>query len=294
MDGATHSFLDAGAWSGLIFSGGWSRSEGGASDITAPADDSLVATVGKGVKADVTRAAAAARLAQPGWEATPAHERARILNAAADLLVKNGEELIPWIIRETGSIYPKAAIEIEHSAGFLRLAAVAAMEATGRILPSQDGRHEEAIRVAHGVVGVISPFNFPLILSVRAIAAALATGNAVVHKPDPRTPITGGMIIARIFEEAGLPKDLLHIIPGGGEVGGAMCEDPNIAMVASPARPKWAPVGEACGRNLKKVQLELGGKNALIILDDADLDRPPPMPPGALGCIRARSAWRPA
>ncbi|MCZ8334301.1 MAG: aldehyde dehydrogenase family protein [Rhodobacteraceae bacterium] len=271
MDGSLHSFLSAESWQGMIFSGGWTVAAGGKTDVTAPADGSHVASVGKGNAADVAKAAAAARAAQPAWEATPAQERARILNAAADALVRHGEELIPWIIRETGSIYPKAAIEIEHSAGFLRLAAVAALEPAGRIIPSQDGRHEELLRVPHGVVGVISPFNFPLILSVRAIAAALATGNAVLHKPDPRTPITGGVIIARIFEEAGLPKDLLHIIPGGGDVGAALCEDRNIAMVSFTGSPEvGAKVGEACGRNLKRVQLELGGKNALIILDDAD------------------------
>lgn len=271
MDGTGHSFLAQEAWEGKIYSGGWTDGQGGAGIIRAPADDSAVASVGQGNGPDVARAAAAARAAQPGWEATPAHERARILNAAADILQANGEELIPWIIRETGSIPPKAGIEIEHSAGFLRAAAAAAVEPAGRLVPSQDGRHEELLRVAHGVVGVISPFNFPLILSVRAIAAALATGNAVVHKPDPRTPITGGIIIARIFEKAGLPANLLHIVPGGAEVGGALCSDPNIAMVSFTGSPEiGAKVGEACGRHLKRVQLELGGKNALIILDDAD------------------------
>jgi benzaldehyde dehydrogenase (NAD) len=271
MDGAQHGFIAQHAWEGKIYSGGWTDGEHGAGRIMAPADDSLVASVGQASAADVVRAAAAARAAQPGWEATPAHERARILNAAADILQRNGEELIPWIIRETGSIPPKAGIEIEHSAGFLRAAAAAAVEPAGRLVPSQDGRHEELLRVPHGVVAVISPFNFPLILSIRAIAAALATGNAVVHKPDPRTPITGGIIIARIFEEAGLPKDLLHIVPGGADVGAALCEDPNIAMVSFTGSPEiGAKVGEACGRNLKRVQLELGGKNALIIMDDAD------------------------
>lgn len=271
MDGSAHSFLALETWQGLIFSGGWTAARGGASLITAPGDGSTVASVGTGTREDVATAAAAARAVQPAWEATPAHERARILNKAADILQANGEELIPWIIRETGSIPPKAGIEIEHSAGFLRAAAAAAVEPAGRVIPSQDGRHEELLRVAHGVIGVISPFNFPLILSVRAIAAALATGNAVVHKPDPRTPITGGIIIARIFEEAGLPANLLHIVPGGAEVGAALCEDPNIAMVSFTGSPEiGARVGEACGRNLKRVQLELGGKNALIILDDAD------------------------
>lgn len=271
MDGTSHSFLAVETWQGLIYSGGWTQASGGVAQITAPADGSEVATVGKGARDDVSRAAATARAAQPGWEATPPHERARILNAAADILERNGDELIPWIIRETGSIPPKAGIEIEHSAGFLRAAAAAAVEPAGRVIPSQDGRHEELLRVAHGVVGVISPFNFPLILSIRAIAAALATGNAVLHKPDPRTPITGGIIIARIFEEAGLPDNLLHIIPGGGDVGEALCEDPNIGMVSFTGSPEvGSKVGEACGRNLKRVQLELGGKNALIILDDAD------------------------
>jgi benzaldehyde dehydrogenase (NAD) len=266
MDGSQVTFFDDTTWSGKIYTGGWADGSNGADDVTAPADGSLVATVGR---------ASAALAAQPAWEATPAPERAAILQRAADLLEQNSEELIPWIIRESGSIPPKAGIEIEHSAGFLRAAAEAAVETTTHSLKSVDGRDatEELVRVAHGVVGVISPFNFPLILSMRAIAAALATGNAVVHKPDPRTPLTGGMMIARIFEDAGLPADLLHIVPGGADVGAALCEDPKIAMVSFTGSPEvGAKVGEACGRTLKKVQLELGGKNALIVMDDADLE----------------------
>jgi benzaldehyde dehydrogenase (NAD) len=271
MDGAATGFMQQDCWSGMIHSGGWVPAEGGIFDVFAPADGSHVASVGNGGPADVVRAAAAAAAAQPAWEATPAGERARILIAAADALEGHAAELMPWIIRETGSIPPKAGIEIEHSAAFLRAAAATALEPTRRSIETLDGRHEEVIRVAHGVVGVISPFNFPLILSVRAIAAALATGNAVVHKPDPRTPISGGMLIARIFEEAGLPDGLLHVIPGGADVGNALCEDRHVAMVSFTGSPAvGARVGEACGRNLKKVQLELGGKNALIIQDDAD------------------------
>lgn len=273
MDGTQHDFMAVGTWQGRIYSGGWVTGTGGAADVIAPGDGSTLASVGTGGPADVAAAARAARAAQPAWEATPAHKRAQILTAAAALLERHRDELMPWIIRETGSIPPKAAIEIEHSASFLRAAAAIATEPAGRILPSMDGRHEELLRVPHGVVGVISPFNFPLILSIRAIAAGLATGNAIVHKPDPRTPVSGGIIIARIFEEAGLPAGLLHVIPGGGDVGAAMCEDPDIAMVSFTGSPEvGAKVGAACGRTLKRVQLELGGKNALIILDDADLD----------------------
>ena len=275
MDGSHASFLDENVWNGKIYVTGWVDAKGGTQQITAPADGALVGTVGNATAADLSEAAAAAAKAQPAWEATAPEARAAILNKAADILEANAEELLPWIIQESGSIPPKAGIEIEHSAGFLRAAADAATQSPTATLSSVDGRDatEELIRVAHGVVGVISPFNFPMVLSMRAIAAALATGNAVVHKPDPRTPISGGIIIARVFEEAGLPADLLHIVPGGADVGAALCEDPNIAMVSFTGSPGvGAKVGEACGRNLKKVQLELGGKNALIILDDADID----------------------
>lgn len=275
MDGSHVSFLDENVWNGKIYVTGWVDAKGGTQQITAPADGALVGTVGNATAADLSEAAAAAAKAQPAWEATAPEARAAILNKAADILEANAEELLPWIIQESGSIPPKAGIEIEHSAGFLRAAAEAATQSPTATLSSVDGRDatEELIRVAHGVVGVISPFNFPMVLSMRAIAAALATGNAVVHKPDPRTPISGGIIIARVFEEAGLPADLLHIVPGGADVGAALCEDPNIAMVSFTGSPGvGAKVGEACGRNLKKVQLELGGKNALIILDDADID----------------------
>ncbi len=275
MDGAQQTFFDSSTWVGKIFTGGWAVGSGGVDDVAAPADGAVLATVGRASPADLTAAAQAARKAQPSWEATAPAKRAEILNAAADLLQANAEELMPWIIAESGSIPPKAGIEIEHSAGFLRSAAQAATQEQAQSLVSVDGREaqEELIRVAHGVVGVISPFNFPLILSIRAIAAALATGNAVVHKPDPRTPITGGLMIARVFEAAGLPENLLHIVPGGADVGAAMCEDPNIAMVSFTGSPEvGAKVGETCGRTLKKVQLELGGKNALIVLDDAELE----------------------
>ncbi|WP_210250684.1 aldehyde dehydrogenase family protein [Mesorhizobium sp. SARCC-RB16n] len=169
-------------------------------EIADPATDAILASVGLAGPADVAAAASAARAVQPAWAARLPAERAAMLNKAADILERNAEELIGWIMRESGSIQPKAGIEIEHGAGFLRHAAAAAIEPNGLMLPSMDiGRRNFARRVPHGVVGVISPFNFPLVLSIRAIAAALATGNTVVHKPDPRTSISGGIIIARIL-----------------------------------------------------------------------------------------------
>ena len=146
-------------------------------------------------------------------------------------------------------------------------------EPQGLVLPSDPGRISLAGRLPRGVIGIISPFNFPLILSCRAVAPALATGNAVVLKPDPRTPLTGGFAIARIFEEAGLPKGVLQVLPGGAEAGEALCSDPDIAMIAFTGSSKVGRrIGELAGRHLKKVQLELGGKNAVIVFEDADLD----------------------
>ncbi|MBN3813950.1 aldehyde dehydrogenase family protein, partial [Paraburkholderia sp. Ac-20347] len=124
-----------------------------------------------------------------------------------------------------------------------------------------------------GVVGVISPFNFPLYLAMRAVAPALALGNAVVLKPDPRTSVCGGFAIARLFELAGLPAGVLHVLPGDGAAGAALTSDPHIAMIQfTGSTGAGRKVGEAAGRHLKKVSLELGGKNSLIVLDDADLD----------------------
>ena len=268
-----HNFLASTRWSGLAFLSGWQETFAGTMNVTDPANGNILASVGFGGADDIVRAAKEAKAAQKDWAKSLPADRAKILNKAADLLEEHGEELAGWIVKESGSIFPKAMIEIEHGALFIRHAATLATTPTGTFLPGMDGRTNYARRVPHGVVGVISPFNFPLILSIRSIAAALALGNTVVHKPDPRTPISGGIIIARIFEEAGLPNGVLHVVPGGADAGEALCTDPNIAMVSFTGSSRGGSrVGELCGKHLKKVQLELGGKNALVILEDADLD----------------------
>jgi benzaldehyde dehydrogenase (NAD) len=233
MNVQRHNFIDVQRWKGRAFLGGWHETTFGPANVVDPSSGQVIASIGLNGPADVTRAASEAKKAQPAWAAKFPLERAAILNRAAELLEQNAEELIDWIVRETGSIQPKAAIEIEHSVGFIRHAAASAIEPNGLMLASMDaGRRNYAKGVPHGVVGVISPFNFPLVLSIRAVAASLALGNAVVHKPDPRTPISGGIIIARIFEEAGLPPGLLHVVPGGVEAGEALCADPNVAMIS--------------------------------------------------------------
>jgi benzaldehyde dehydrogenase (NAD) len=261
------------AWKGKIFTGRWQMSRGGTREVIEPATGQVLTEVGWADAEDVAEAAKAAAAAQVEWANTPADQRAAVLRRAAQLLEAHTEPLRSWIVRETGSIPPKADFELHMVAGILIEAAAIATQPPGMMLPSGPKRMSFARRVPHGVIGVISPFNAPLILSARAIAPALALGNAVVLKPDPNTPVAGGFILARLFEAAGLPAGLLHVLPGDAIVGEAMIADPNIAMISfTGSTAAGRRVGELASRHLKRVTLELGGKNSTIVLDDADLD----------------------
>jgi benzaldehyde dehydrogenase (NAD) len=261
------------AWKGKIFTGRWQLAKGGTREVIEPATGKVLTEVGFADAEDVREAAQAAAAAQVEWANTPADQRAAVLRRAAQLLEAHAESLRPWIVRETGSIPPKADFELHMVTGILLEAAAIATQPPGMMLPSGPKRMSFARRVPHGVVGVISPFNAPLILSSRAVAPALALGNAVVLKPDPSTPVTGGFILARLFEAAGLPAGLLHVLPGDATVGEAMITDPNIAMISfTGSTAAGKRVGELASRHLKRVTLELGGKNATIVLDDADLE----------------------
>jgi benzaldehyde dehydrogenase (NAD) len=139
-------------------------------------------------------------------------------------------------------------------------------------MPSEQERLSLERRVPSGVVAVIAPFNFPLILSIRSVAPALALGNAVLLKPDPRTAVAGGVVLARIFEEAGLPDGVLHLLPGGPDTGEALIAEPNVRVVSfTGSTAAGRKVGELAARHLKRVHLELGGNSAIVVLDDVDL-----------------------
>ena len=144
----------------------------------------------------------------------------------------------------------------------------------GSLLPSaQTDRLSMVRRVPVGVVGAITPWNSPSVLGMRVVAPALALGNAVILKPDPQTPVCGGAVFAAIFREAGLPEGLLQIVIGGAEVGEALVTDPHVDMVSfTGSTAAGRRVGALAGGLLKKVSLELGGNNAFVVLDDADLE----------------------
>jgi benzaldehyde dehydrogenase (NAD) len=221
----------------------------------------------------VAESAALAHRSQPKWASLPYDERATVLRRAARLAEENVARIVEWVQRESGSTYMKAYFEVSMVVKVLHEASALPSQSAGEMLPSTPGRLSIARRRPLGVVGVISPFNFPLYLAMRAVAPALALGNAVVLKPDPRTAVCGGVVIARLFELAGLPVGVLHVLPGDGGAGQALVADPHIAMIQfTGSTGAGRKVGEAAGRHLKKVSLELGGKNSLIVLDDADLD----------------------
>src|SRR5262245_20406682 len=181
----TSAFLNEPRWRGNVFSSGWRKATAGTRAVQEPATGTGLSEVGLADARDVTAAAAAALKAQEQWVSMPYDERASIFRKAARLFEEHAEELVDWIVRETGSIAPKADVEVKAAIGILNLSAGMPTEPQGLVLPSNGGLISLGRRVPHGVVGIISPFNFPVILSIRAIAPALATGNAVVHKPDP-------------------------------------------------------------------------------------------------------------
>ncbi len=259
-------------WSGAFFDGSWQPSAQRQNAIE-PATGEVLGEVGLADAAQVARSAATAAQAQQAWAAAPYEQRAQVLRQAARLAEDNIDTLVEWLVRESGSTRLKAGFEAKVTIKALHEAAGLPSRSTGEILPSEPGRLNLARRRPLGVVGVISPFNFPLYLAMRAVAPAIALGNAVVLKPDPRTAVCGGAVIARLFEQAGLPAGVLHMLPGDGAAGAALTSDPNVAMIQfTGSTGAGRKVGEAAGKHLKKVSLELGGKNSLIILDDADLD----------------------
>jgi benzaldehyde dehydrogenase (NAD) len=267
------TLLDTSTWDGQLYSNGWRDASGGTRPVSEPATGNTLATIGFADGADVARAAAAAATAQRDWANTGFQERAAVLRRAGELIEKNAEEIQWWIIREAGSVQPKAELETHVAAQECFEAAALPSRPFGRILPSEQPRFSLERRVPAGVVAVIAPFNVPLILSIRSVAPALALGNAVVLKPDPRTAVCGGVVLARVFEEAGLPDGLLHVLPGGAEAGEALVADPHVRVVSfTGSTAAGRKVGATAARHLKRVHLELGGNSALVVLDDADLD----------------------
>jgi benzaldehyde dehydrogenase (NAD) len=266
------SLLDASTWTGKIHLDGWVDGSGGTSPAYEPATGGVLGETGVATPDDVRRAATRAAAAQREWAARKPTERAAVLRRAGLLFEQHAEEIHGWIVRESGAIAPKAQLETHIAAQECFEASALPTHPQGEVLSTDEDRWSLARRRPVGVVSVIAPFNFPLILSIRAVAPALALGNAVLLKPDPRTTVSGGVVLARVFEEAGLPTGLLSLLPGGAEVGAAVVEAPEVAVIAfTGSTAAGRAIGETAGRLLKRAHLELGGNNALVVLPGADV-----------------------
>lgn len=253
----------------------------GSSDKTLQVSDPFTGesllTLPMANREDLDQAYEAAQQAQAEWAATGPSARSAIMLRAVEIFDVRKEEIIDWLIRESGSTRIKATIEWGAARAITLESASLPGRSHGRLLPSDVPAKESRVhRKPLGVVGVISPWNFPLHLSTRSASPALALGNAVVIKPASDTPITGGLLLARIFEEAGLPKGLLSVVVGAGsDIGDAFVEHPVPAFISFTGSTE---VGRNIGRlasggeHLKRVALELGGNSPFVVLADADVE----------------------
>jgi acyl-CoA reductase-like NAD-dependent aldehyde dehydrogenase len=252
-------------------------SSGETFDDLDPFTGDVVARVPAGTRADAKRAVESAAEAFVEWSKAPPAQRQAVFLKAADILESRRDEVVPWLARETGCTFGFGMFQMGFVPGLFRQAAGSAYAAMGEILPSDTGAFAMGIRRPAGVVGAIAPWNAALILSARAIAAPLVLGNTVVLKPSELSPYSGGLLWGEIFTEAGLPPGVLNIVthaPGeAGPIGDELVESPHVRRLNFTGSTETGrKLAEAAGRNLKRIVLELGGYNPLIILADADLD----------------------
>jgi acyl-CoA reductase-like NAD-dependent aldehyde dehydrogenase len=258
--------------------GEWVDASDGTFDDRDPFTGEVVARVASAGREDAQRAIEAATNAFPAWSQTPPAERQRIFLKAADLLEGRTEEVVGLLARETGCSFGFGMFQLSFVPGLFRQAAALAYSPVGQVLPSDiPGTFAMALRRPVGVVGAIAPWNAALILSARAIAAPLALGNTVVLKPSEWSPVSGGLLWGEIFAEAGIPAGVLNVVahaPGeAGPIGDELVEHPAVRRINfTGSTATGRKLAEAAGRQLKRVVLELGGYNPLIVLADADME----------------------
>lgn len=243
-------------------------------ETRSPVDESLICTVAKGDASDIDAAAKAAKAAFPAWSAMDGAARKKIMHKIADLIVERAEEIALCECWDTGQAYrfmSKAALR--GAENFRYFADLAPAARDGKSLPTKDHMNVTS-RSAIGPVGVITPWNTPFMLSTWKIAPALAAGCTVVHKPAEFSPLTA-RILAEIAHEAGLPAGVWNLVNGMGEdAGRALTEHPDIKAIAFVGESRTGSMIMKQGADtLKRCHFELGGKNPVVVFDDADLDR---------------------
>ncbi len=245
-------------------------------EVVNPATEEVVSSVPSGSSADVELAVETAKRALPEWAATDVEKRAHILSTAADLIEQNANSLAPVLTSEQGKPIAEALGEVTHLAHGVRYYAEAATKVRGSYqeLPSAFGpAYGQVVRRPIGVCAAITPYNFPLTLLGTKVAPALACGNTVVAKPAATTPLAT-LEVARLFAEAGVPAGVLNVVTGrGAEIGDALVSHPDVRRVAfTGSTAVGRHVVAVAGPQLKRITLELGGSDPVIVCEDADVD----------------------
>ncbi|MCX5398732.1 aldehyde dehydrogenase family protein [Streptomyces sp. NBC_00102] len=261
-----HQYID-GEW--LTGSGSWDIID------VNPYNGEKLCAITVATVAEVDRAYRAAERAQTAWAATRPHERQAVLVRALAVVDARADEIAEAVVDELGGTLPRARYEIDLGRELLREAIRQAVRPVGGLLPAAvDGKENRVYRRPVGVVSVINAFNFPFVVAMKSVAPALALGNAVVMKPHQNAPVVGGGLVARIFEEAGLPPGLLNVVvTDSAEIGNAFIEHPVPAVISFTGSDRVGrQIAAVAARHFKRCQLELSGNSALVVLEDADIE----------------------
>jgi aldehyde dehydrogenase (NAD+) len=259
----------------MYINGAWRPAgEGGLADDINPASGKVFARIAQASAQDVEDAIGAAHAAFGPWQKLLANEREALLLKTADVIAAQADAIRDLIIEENGSVFMKAPWEVGYAIECLRVAAGCVRQPHGETFPaSAAGQVGMTIRQPLGVIAGIAPFNSPFLLAMKKVAFALAAGNTFVLKPSELTPLSG-LKIAEVFHAAGLPPGVLNVIPGPATVvGDKLLADPRVRMITFTGSSKVGRhLAAEAGRHMKRVTLEMGGKNPLVVLKDADVD----------------------
>jgi vanillin dehydrogenase len=259
----------------MYINGAWREgSEGAVADDINPATGEVFARIAQAGARDVEDALSAAHGARAVWGKMLVNEREALLLKTADIIASRAEEIRDLLIEETGSVFMKAPWEVSYAVECLRVAAACLRQPNGDTFPAcARGQVGMTIRQPLGVIAGIAPFNSPFLLAIKKIAFALAAGNTFILKPSELAPLSG-LKLAEVFHEAGLPAGVLNVIPGpAAMLGEKLVCDPRVRMITFTGSIKVGRhLAAEAGRHMKRVTLEMGGKNPLVVLEDADLD----------------------
>jgi alpha-ketoglutaric semialdehyde dehydrogenase len=243
-------------------------------ESVSPANGDTIGTFPKSSREDVDRAVAAAKEAYEDWRLVPAPKRGELLFRFAHLLTDQKEDLAQLMAREMGKVLPEARGDVQEAIDMAYYMGGEGRRLFGQTTPSElRDKFNMSVRQPIGVVGVITPWNFPIAIPSWKILPALVCGNTVVFKPATDTPTLGERFV-ELLVEAGVPAGVVNVVHGGGgEVGNAIVEHPDVPVISlTGSRETGVAVTKTGADRLKHIHLELGGKNAIIVLDDADLD----------------------